>query len=179
MHLKKKFGALVATTMLAAGLGTVTAPAAHAATCGSERVLASNVTTLKSTEGSTLGQLYLGYIPSCRMMYAEVHWDDSSVTNSGPGSIWISDQQGNQAGKRYYSDKYQGVSGSFWTSNLVAIDQFGYRYSMPHVYASWLHGVMKLPPFVYPKCLTNHDFHGEWHDWYRGANGTDHPTEGC
>ncbi|MEZ0070005.1 hypothetical protein ABIA32_006053 [Streptacidiphilus sp. MAP12-20] len=179
LKLKKKLSAVLATTLLAAGAVTLSAPSAQAASCGSDRIMASVPTTLKTTYGATLGTLYLGYVPSCRMMYAEVHWDDASITNSGPGSIWIEDANHNQGGKKYYSSKYQQISGDYWTSNFVPIDSFGYNYSMPHVYLSWAHGVLHFPPFVYPKCLTNHDFHGNYHNFYTGYNDSGHTSEGC
>ncbi|MFI1168720.1 hypothetical protein ACH4UM_35465 [Streptomyces sp. NPDC020801] len=171
----------LAAAALVTGAGLLgAAPAqAQAASCGSDRVMASVPTTLKTTTGGTLGVLYLGYIPSCRMMYAEVHWSDDSITNSGPGSIWIEDANHKQPGKKYYSSPYQQISGDFWTSDLVPIDGPGYSYSMPHVYLSWAHGVLHFPPFVYPKCLTNHDFHGNYHNFGSGYSDSSHPSERC
>ncbi|MGW2649763.1 hypothetical protein ACWC2T_33860 [Streptomyces sp. NPDC001393] len=91
----------------------------------------------------------------------------------------IEDANRKQPGKRYYSSPYQQISGDFWTSDLVPIDGPGYSYSMPHVYLSWAHGVLHFPPFVYPKCLTNHDFHGNYHNFGSGYSDSSHPSERC
>lgn len=164
----------VAAAAAALGLTLPAAGTAQAASCGTQRVMASVPTAVKSSLGQTLGSLYLGYAPSCRMMYAEVHWSDSAYAVAGSGSIWIQDGAGHQAGKVYF-DSHPDLVG-YWTSGFVPIDNFGYTYAMPHVYADW---VLNSGPIQYFKCLTNHDWHGNWHDFATGYSDGSHLSESC
>ncbi|MEY9966976.1 hypothetical protein ABIA33_005041 [Streptacidiphilus sp. MAP12-16] len=183
MKFRKLKTVLVGLATLAAGF-VVAAPGAHAAGCGSDRVLASTPTTVKDSLNRSIGQLYLGYIPSCRMMYAELHTFNVNET-ANSASIWIENGPAGthaaQAGKVYSGDVFSGGNLHFWggyfTSNLVPIDQFGYRYAMPHLYADWM--TWDTVSGLIPTCLTNHDWHGNWHNFATGYNDSSHSSERC
>ncbi|WP_406187376.1 hypothetical protein [Streptomyces sp. NBC_01006] len=65
---------------------------------------------------TTLGSLYVGWIPSCRRAYAEVSWNN--ITGWGPGNrfaggtIYLNDEYGNSVGRAPFSPDGQGSTNS-------------------------------------------------------------------
>ncbi len=165
--------ALISTS----GLVAVNAPAAHAASCGSDRVLASNPTDLYGynlgvISNKHLGKLYIGYIPSCRMEYAEVHWDQNAdLSMIGDNYIWLQDAHGHQAGKADIGSL--GQYGEYGSSNLVPIDSFGYSYSQPR-----LHIGLTFSGGRTPTCRPT-DYYGNGHSFATGGSEASHNWQVC
>ena len=164
--------------MSTSGLVAVAAPAAHAASCGSDRVLASNPTDLYGyslgvISNKHLGKLYIGYIPSCRMEYAEVHWDNNAYLDMiGDNYIWLQDAQGHQAGKVDLGST-AGI-GDYQSSNLVSIDSFGYTYSQPRLHI----GLTFNDGGKIPTCRPT-DYYGNGHNFATGGNEASHNWQVC
>ncbi|GAA0676768.1 hypothetical protein GCM10010193_32460 [Kitasatospora atroaurantiaca] len=132
--------AVLGTAMLAASTIAVSAPAAHAASCnpnpgGSARYPIATI-NLNTTWGS-MGQLYLGYIPDCRLEYAEAHITEGTLYASD-AHIWIQDAAGHRFGQKDWTQggwpaKLDFSSPGWFTSALIPIDTQGpYYYSEAH-----------------------------------------------
>ncbi|MEV4558213.1 hypothetical protein AB0K51_14655 [Kitasatospora sp. NPDC049285] len=177
--------AVAGLVALAAAATTVTVLAAPASAAGAcPAPIVSNVPTqINDMYGDHLGVLYIGYIGgTCRKEYAEVRWTNSDY-HANSGSIWLEDAYGHQAGKVYFGGKdLTGFNGS----QFIPIDGYtgdfnGYYYSTPHIAINWVTTVIMGPVsgHMFPTCIGEHDYHGNYHDFYNGYNSSDHSSEKC
>ncbi|MFE9328838.1 hypothetical protein ACIHDR_48450 [Nocardia sp. NPDC052278] len=123
---------VAAASVVAGGAGTAAADG-----CGSDRAIVGPITKITDSVGvvvKPVGDFYIGYIASCRMAYAEVHWYDGG--SFAPTYIWLQDANGAQYGVAQTSGHMSG----FWTSQLVSIDSGIYSYARPYVQTRLLPG---------------------------------------
>lgn len=147
--LTRKLTYTAAAFCLAAGVGvagTSNANALPASGCGSSTppILVSHPLTLTTITniGGNLGQLYLGYFPDCRGVYAEIHWSSPEATTPAgvawldahvEGNIYLEDENSNKFGYVPFS---KTADGTYSTSQIVTIDKDpnGKNYAAPKTF---------------------------------------------
>lgn len=185
MKLSKLKSALLGGAMIAATMTVgLSAPAAQAATCnpypgGSSRYPIATIDM--KLAGSTLGQLYIGYIPDCRYEYAEAHFTAGNGVDpiAGSAHIWLQDAGGNSHGTDIYASNLD-MAGGWFGSNMIPIDTNGLYYlSEAHLAVSSVKSYIGTPKggTGIPLCPSTTYISGS-HNWYNGNTTmwTDHTT---
>ncbi|MFJ9691240.1 hypothetical protein [Kitasatospora sp. NPDC101183] len=79
---------------------------------------------------TSLGVLYMGYIPSCRQVYAEIHLNGNGGLIAG-GTIYLADERHNSTGRLTFGPV---VGYQFVTSGIVSIDVPEYDQGSTYAY---------------------------------------------
>ncbi|MEY9941837.1 hypothetical protein ABH932_005811 [Streptacidiphilus sp. MAP5-52] len=164
--LSRKMTYAASAFALAVGLGVASSGTASAVTatgCGasSAPVLESHPVTIWA-DNTNLGQIYLGWFPDCKGVYAEIHWTYGPSTpfndNAGnsqnvehpQGRLYMNDPNGHAIA--YTSFRLDHLDGSYTTTPVQSI------YTNP---AGQSYTNQKL--FMPIVDLTNYSTDSEWH----------------
>ncbi|GAA1913267.1 hypothetical protein [Streptantibioticus ferralitis] len=135
-HLRRTvagLGVAAATATLVA----VPTGAAHATDCSAGRQsLGNSVPVQYHFYGNTtdwwtqfkVGDLYVGWYPACRQVYAEIHW--TTVNTQFSGTVYLNDERNNSVGRVDFSPNGQ----SFSSSQPVSIDVPPYDQGSQYAY---------------------------------------------
>jgi hypothetical protein len=186
-HLAAGLGALTLTAGLSlAGAGTADAVQAHGCGSSTSPILVSHPISL-TVDGTTLGQLYLGYFGDCKGVYAEIHW------NYGPSSPVAGTQTSSEIdvyhmeGTLYVEGESKDAllktsfrldhpDGSYTTSPIMDIhtDLHGNKYAPPLLFKPDVDlTVYRTDPTwaQSARCVNNHIW-GNWHTFSNGGWGS-------